>query len=170
MIQAVAVECPPAWIISIEGDRHTPVRGDEYRIAHRTREPLVVDRHDLERVPVQVHRMRHRRPVDHDDFDTLALADRERRVLPVRNAVQRPDIAGLPATPARSDPAEPAPTGKATFRRSFERRPFAESAQQPHRILEVSLAHGLDRTVSVARRIADQGGRDAVLEQRRGIR
>jgi hypothetical protein len=38
MIQEVAVECPPAGIVGVKSDSHTCVRGNEYRIAHRTRE------------------------------------------------------------------------------------------------------------------------------------
>jgi hypothetical protein len=59
----MAVECPPARVVRIECyDNACPGR-HQHGITHRAMEPLAVDFHHLKLVPLQMHRVRHKRLV-----------------------------------------------------------------------------------------------------------
>src|ERR1700732_1543072 len=75
MVQQMAMERPKPRIVGVEGD-HDPAPGwHQHGVAPRAGEPPAVDFDDLKLVPVQVHRMWHRRLVDEDELDALALCD-----------------------------------------------------------------------------------------------
>ena len=56
VVEQMAVEGPPARIIGVKGDHHTPARRNQDSVAHCPREALAVDLDDLELVAVQMHR------------------------------------------------------------------------------------------------------------------
>jgi len=86
------VECPTAGIVGIEGDPHPCPRHDQHGIAHGTLERPAVDRDHLERVAVQVDRMRHHRLVDQLKLHALSLLYPERRDVRPHLSVHRPGI------------------------------------------------------------------------------
>src|SRR4051794_29940556 len=89
----MAMKGPGPRIVGIEGNHHAAVRGHQYRIADRTREPHPIDLDDLELVSVQMHRMRHRYPVDYDQLNPFALGQRERwNILIPGDVVNRPNV------------------------------------------------------------------------------
>ena len=93
MIEQVAVQRPIAWIVGVEGHGHAAIRGDQDGVAHRAGEAIAVDVDHLKLVPVQMHRMGHRRLVDEHELDPLALRDGQgRNVLVPDDIVDRPYV------------------------------------------------------------------------------
>jgi hypothetical protein len=73
MVEQVAVEGPEARIVGVKGHHHASARRHQHCVAHRPGEALAVDLDDLEFMPMQMHRMRHRRLVDQYELDTLSV-------------------------------------------------------------------------------------------------
>ena len=87
------MEGPPARIVRVERDNDLPHRSDEDCIPHGAGNPHPVNLHDLELVPVQVHRVRHHRLVREYKFDPLTFGNGERgHILRPDDIVDRPDI------------------------------------------------------------------------------
>jgi hypothetical protein len=73
------MERSPAGIVGVEGD-HDPAPGrDQHRVAHRAGKAHDVDLNHLKLVPVQVHRVGHRRLVAEHKFNALPPGHRQRR-------------------------------------------------------------------------------------------
>ena len=53
----------------------------QHRVAHSAGKTLVIDFHDLKFMPVEMHRVRHRRLIDEEKLDALALGNWQRRRL-----------------------------------------------------------------------------------------
>src|SRR6267378_2850307 len=101
MVEIVAVECPPARIVGVEGDPHPSWPGhDQHGIAHGALDRPPVDRDYLECVAVQMDRMRHHCAVDQLKLHTLPLPYHERRDVRPHLSVHRPGI-GLHAAAER---------------------------------------------------------------------
>lgn len=75
VVEQMAMQCPQPRIVGVEGDHDPASRRDQHRVAYRAGKALAVDFDDLKFVPVQMHRMRHPRLIDEDQFDALALGD-----------------------------------------------------------------------------------------------
>ena len=69
------MERPTPGIIGVERDPDRSHRRHQNGVAHRPREFASVERSHLEMMTVEVHRMRHHRPVLHFDNDALTLSD-----------------------------------------------------------------------------------------------
>src|SRR5262245_51612087 len=76
VVQQMAMDCPKPGVVGVEGDDDPAAGRHEHGVAYCAGKALAVDFDDLKFVSVQVHGMRHRRLVDEDEFDALALGDR----------------------------------------------------------------------------------------------
>src|SRR5215831_13884450 len=75
VVEQMAMEGPKPGIVGIEGDDDSALGRDQHGVAHRAGKALAVDFDHLKFVSVQMHRMLHRRLVDEDELDALALGD-----------------------------------------------------------------------------------------------
>src|ERR1700738_1729435 len=57
VVQKVAVQRPPAWIVGIECDSHGRLLWDQHRVAQRAGNATFTNSHNLKRVPVQMDRV-----------------------------------------------------------------------------------------------------------------
>src|SRR5262249_30883198 len=71
--QDMTVDIPEPRIIGVELHSHTRLTRNQYCVAQRSCEALIIDRHDFKCVSVQMHWMRHRRLVDKLDRRPLAI-------------------------------------------------------------------------------------------------
>jgi hypothetical protein len=86
------MEGPAAGIAGVEGDGDGLHGRHQHGIPERAREPLAVDRHHLEAVPVQMHGVGHHRHVVQDQLHPLPGAHHQRIALVIRLAVDGPYI------------------------------------------------------------------------------
>src|SRR6516225_10319639 len=76
VVEQMAMDCPKPGGVGVEGDHDPAPRRHQHGVAHRAGKALAVDFDHLKFMPVQVHRMRHRRLVDEDEFDPFARCKR----------------------------------------------------------------------------------------------
>ena len=65
---------PKPRIVGVECDHHPMPGRHQDCVAHSAGKLLVVDFHDLKFMPVEMHRVRHRRLIDEQKLDALASA------------------------------------------------------------------------------------------------
>ena len=87
------MQSPLAGIDGVKGDRHAASCRHQHSVAHGAAQSFAVNSNDLEVVSVEMHRMRHRGPVDEGQLNAFALPDFQRDVRPVHRTVEHPDVA-----------------------------------------------------------------------------
>src|SRR5882724_2468473 len=90
VVEVVAVEGPMAGVVGGEGDGDAAADRHENRVAHRAAEGEIIDGDHLERVAVEMDRVRHVRAVHEPDLDALPRPYRERRILAEATPVEAP--------------------------------------------------------------------------------
>src|SRR3984893_3592651 len=73
VVQKMAVQRPPAWIVGIECDSHGRLRRDQHRVAHRAGKATFTNSHNLKKVAMQMDRVRHLGPVDQKAPDAFTI-------------------------------------------------------------------------------------------------
>ena len=94
VVQKMAVQRPPAWIVGIECDSHGRLRWDQHRVAYRAGKATFTNSHNLKRVPVQMDRVSHLSSVYQNEFNAFTVYNRKRRNLGAPcYVIYRPSIA-----------------------------------------------------------------------------